>query len=169
MTNGIERAGVATIAVALCVGVLWADWSYVAPAERIATSPLIFIGTAIDVRKESSTDFRWHRADVAVERILIGTLPTPHVAVRTYDPTSLQCAPNDGLLNIAGRRYLWTFYKNTSPLEFASTDGPLVDLGDSKAVHAIAKEVEALLASKSKLKAEGRERLKAALTVLRLR
>jgi hypothetical protein len=163
----IPSRAFAIVAIVMCAGAVWADWSYVPPPKRVATSTLIFIGTASSVRDESAGGLNWHVAEVSVDQVLVGSVPTQKVAVKTIDPTSLECAPNEGLRSIEGRKQLWTFYKNTPPLEFTSTDGPLVDLSDSKARKSVANELEAALAGRSKFTTAERDRLKVVISELR--
>jgi len=144
-----------------------ADWVYLPPAERIAASTLLFSGTANRVLTETAGEHRWHVAEVSVDKVLVGALPSEMVTVRTIDPASLQCSPNAGLLDASGRRFLWNFYRYSQPLEFASTDGPVVDLDDAKGVNALVSDIEAALASKPKRSADARQRLKAALAMLK--
>ena len=143
------------------------DWVYLPPVDRIAASTLVFTGTAKTALKESAGEYRWHVADVTVDAVLIGLLTSETVTIRTIDPASLECAPNAGLMEATGRRFLWNFYRTTRPLEFSSTDGPLVDLDDAKAVRALISDIEAALARNRKLSTEARGRLKTVLADLR--
>jgi hypothetical protein len=161
------KPALGALAIGLLCQAATADWAYVPPVERIAKSSLVFSGRVDTVRREESSGRHWHLAVVSVDHVLVGAYSADTIIVRTLDPTSLQCAPNEGLLGLKGRRLLWTFYRNVPPLEFGSTDGPLVDLGDAKAVRATTAEIDAGLAKPSKLTPREKQQVVVVLSALR--